>query len=331
MLGAVLALPAPALAVSPAMSPAEAAGDVATAGAGQRDAAQRYWTVDRMADALPVTPAGAPIPDHPNGTGRAATGLLSTSAGDEARLVGATRWTAASPVTDVVGKVFFTRAGRPYVCSAASVGAGAVGVVVTAGHCTFQAGRPVENFVFVPGYAAGVRPHGTWPAQTLLTTEAWRTAAPGTPAALAGDVGFAVLAPQDGRSLGEVVGALDIAFAPVEDPAGSGDPVRPGAAEVTVLGYPAGGGEQDGEHLTWCAGPTDRDTTTTRDRSIGCAMSGGSSGGPWITDLDPRTGSGTVTSVVSFAYEGDTSTLFGPVLGPGARAAYDAARTTPPR
>ena len=47
-------------------------------------------------------------------------------------------------------------------------------VVWTAGHCVNDgAGTFHTNWAFVPAYADGSRPYGTWTARSLLTTAGW--------------------------------------------------------------------------------------------------------------------------------------------------------------
>jgi len=57
-----------------------------------------------------------------------------------------------------------------------------------------------------------------------------------------------------------------------------------------------------------------------------CGLNAGSSGGPWLSGFDPATGTGTITSISSFKYETDAATLYGPRLGPVAKALFDRAQ-----
>lgn len=57
-----------------------------------------------------------------------------------------------------------------------------------------------------------------------------------------------------------------------------------------------------------------------------CGLTGGASGGPWITDFDPATGSGKVVSVNSWSY-GDRNGMGGPIIdASAARCLANAAR-----
>jgi hypothetical protein len=45
-----------------------------------------------------------------------------------------------------------------------------------------------------------------------------------------------------------------------------------------------------------------------------CDMTDGSSGGPWLSKFDPATGTGVLTSVNSFGYDGMPDVMWGPYL-----------------
>ena len=57
-------------------------------------------------------------------------------------------------------------------------------------------------------------------------------------------------------------------------------------------------------------------------------MTPGSSGGPWFSDFDPRTGTGRSPRVTSFSYS-NTPASVGPYLGAEAQAVYDSVAATP--
>jgi hypothetical protein len=53
-----------------------------------------------------------------------------------------------------------------------------------------------------------------------------------------------------------------------------------------------------------------------------CGMTAGDSGGPWLSGLTPRSGSGPVVAVSTYKLAGDSRVLYGAVLGPLARVLY---------
>jgi hypothetical protein len=63
----------------------------------------------------------------------------------------------------------------------------------------------------------------------------------------------------------------------------------------------------------------------TKDEGIACAMTEGGSGGPWLSDFDPRTGLGVITGVTTFRYSGQDPMLYSADLGPVAQALYERA------
>jgi hypothetical protein len=204
------------------------------------------------------------------------------------------------------GKVFFTEGRTNYVCSGTATTSGNGDVVTTAGHCVNEGpGAFVTNFAFVPAYDNGAAPYGTWTAQTLITTPQW-----------AGygdfnyDVGFAVMLENGTQSLTDLVGGYDITF----------DQAR--GLTYQAFGYPAAR-PFDGKTLWSCTGAVVQDTFGgSQDQGLACNMTGGSSGGGWITG-------GKLNSVTSFGYTGVKNVPFGPYFGSAVQTAYNSAATTP--
>ena len=99
---------------------------------------------------------------------------------------------------------------------------------------------------------------------------------------------------------------------------------RSSSADTWLFGYPAAG-RYKGDSLVYCHGPlgTDprMDDLTYR---IPCAMTGGSSGGPWLSPFaatGTTKGSGTVFSVTSYSY-GGTRFLHGPIFNAETTSMY---------
>ena len=85
------------------------------------------------------------------------------------------------------------------------------------------------------------------------------------------DVAAAVVAPQGGKSLTDVVGGQGVAFN------------QPRGRQTYAFGYPAGG-PYDGSRLVYCSGRTFDDYLSSQDQGLSCGMTGGASGGPWFLD-----------------------------------------------
>lgn len=285
-----------------------------------RDHAPRvrtYWTRARMAAAVPAEQLATPPGTRFARRAALAGYLRQVAAGRAAALTPVdtgSPWSRGGLLTRTTGKVFFTLADTDYVCSGSAVTSADRSTVLTAGHCVYdpQGGVWARNWMFVPGYASGTAPHGLFVADHLATTAGWRATGD-----FDDDVALVDVGPRgDGRLLTDAVGSQRIGF---DAPRG-----RPAVA----VGYPAEA-PWDGETLIGCSGPLRQDRradpsfTPTTDQGMACTMTGGSSGGPWLTDLDPRSGRGTVTSVTSFGYTDQPGVLWGPYLGSVARAMYD--------
>lgn len=288
-----------------------------------------YWTPQRMAAALPID-----LLDSVTDTG----GLLSGLTGDAglraaphltggdtrinlprrhrtaaARPVAPTigsRWQGGGAVTRTTGRVFLTLAGADFVCSASTVKSASRDLVLTAGHCVKDGpGEWAENWTFVPGYGiGGAQPYGQYAARRMFVAEPWSRSGDDNY-----DVGMVALATSGGRHAADVVGAQDIAFN-----------ARRGG-QAYGFGYPADP-PYDGDHLVYCAGRLRDDPyKQTRDQGLGCDMTAGSSGGPWMSVFDPASGRGTITSLSSFKYSDDQRTMYGPYFGDAAKTLYTTA------
>ncbi|GAA3136749.1 peptidase [Nonomuraea salmonea] len=210
------------------------------------------------------------------------------------------RWITGGQVARTTGRVFLTVAGADFVCSASTVKSANRDVVVTAGHCVKDgSGEWAANWTFVPGYdTAHEHPYGQYTARRMFVAGPWSRSGDDNY-----DVGMVALATSRGRHVTDVVGAQSIAFN-----TGRG-------GQAFGFGYPADP-PYDGSHLVYCAGRLKNDPHgQTRDQGLGCDMTAGASGGPWMTSFDTATGRGTITSLSSFKYSDDHRTMYGPYFG----------------
>ncbi|MDQ1657364.1 MAG: hypothetical protein QOD41_2447 [Cryptosporangiaceae bacterium] len=309
----------------------------------QQASTRSYWTAQRMSAARPLIRAAgthprkaqlrsagiglpglpglgetapAPTPDpqgQPAPTPAATPGTTATTpngaaqpapspaavAQKPARGSSAYRWQAGGGVTRTTGKVFFTLNGGDFVCSASAVRSENRSTVLTAGHCVNSGpGEFASRWIFVPAYHDGTRPFGSWPARRLFAPTAWTERGD-----LDYDTGFAVVdtAP-DGSHLTDTVGGQQIAFKYSR------------GQYAYSFGYPAVG-QYDGNLLRYCQGTTREDQYGSHDQGMPCDMTDGSSGGPWLSRFDPKTGQGVLTSVNSFGYDGMPDVMWGPYFG----------------
>jgi V8-like Glu-specific endopeptidase len=256
-----------------------------------------------------VAPISRVAPVAPAGRASRGTRLLRAAGGG--RTTGS-RWTGGGVIARTAGKIFFTLGGTDYVCSGAAVASANADVAVTAGHCASDgSGNWATNWTFVPGYSNGNAPYGSYPARRYFVAGPWTSSANEDY-----DVAFVALntASVGGRATHVVsaVGGLGVAF--------GGQTAR-----VDAFGYPAEPPYR-GDQLYYCAGSTSPDPYhATNDTGLNCAMTEGSSGGPWLSGFNGSTGIGTVTSVSSIKYDDGTNIMYGTSFGSSAKSLYQQA------
>jgi V8-like Glu-specific endopeptidase len=312
---ALLVTPILLLALLPGAATAAGPERATPAAAQARADVLAYWTPERMRSAKPRDMARGQVPMAKPGGG---TGVVTGSS-----------WPASSadPITRATGKVYFEMGGSAWVCSGsvATDTRSGYSLVLTAGHCVVDADTGVfaTRWMFIPAFdlaptfTCASTFFGCWTATALVARSEFANAGGFTDTAVQHDWAFAVVAgggkqADSNLQLDTTVGgsfALD-ATAHV-------------GSTMTALGYPAAG-KWRGNDLVYCQGPVGTDPGTGGTTySMGCAMTGGSSGGPWLTN--PSAGYGaTLTSLNSYGYSG-VKNMYGPIFGPKTTATYSAA------
>ncbi|WP_093864086.1 hypothetical protein [Streptomyces sp. TLI_053] len=257
-------------------------------------------------------------------------GTVGNARSDPVPAAVAARTTVGSPDPDLAafGKIFMRSSSGALVCSGTVVKdparPGRSNLVWTAAHCLHEGkgGRPMRDVVFVPAFdgnaatETAMHPLGTWPAARSVVSPQWvaEGAQRGGPVSQFDFGVLRVVPPAGASSLEETVGAaLDVGF----------NVPRDRIPAPSVFGYPAGA-PFDGTRLQVCRSPL-RATRLSFDVSrptmlaVGCTMTGGSSGGGWVTDLPGR---GRI--LVSNTSIGPTPAqwLAGPALGTEALRAF---------
>jgi hypothetical protein len=289
---------------SPAAAAPEGAGiDVYVVPEARATAVEAYWTPERMRAAIPadvlasdnraLTDRKDIIKGEPviSGSPQAAsTEIISPTAVREA------------PVA-TIGKVFFTLGGADYVCSGNVVSAPNRSTVSTAGHCVNEGGGAyASRWTFVPAYENGRAPYGQWSAVSFASPSQWTASGD-----ISYDAAFVRIAPRNGATLQQTVGATPVAFNQAR------------GLVYEAFGYPAAA-PFTGETLQSCYGRATADPFgQSLSQGIPCDMTGGSSGGPWFL------GSGAQNSVNSFGYNTVANRMFGPYFGSVVQGAYTAA------
>ncbi|MEC4569990.1 trypsin-like serine peptidase [Streptomyces virginiae] len=276
---------------------------------------QGFWTAERMREATPLDVTAVPgAARTPVATSAAPTAVAPTAALSAASPTAFPQaggaWTGGGAVVKTSGRVFFTMGSRTASCSGNSITSANGSTVMTAGHCVKYQGAWHTNWVFVPAYNNGSAPYGQWSATKTFATDQWAASED-----MNMDVGLAVVAPLNGQTLSQAVGAQGVLF--------NGGYNK----KMYSFGFPAAA-PYDGTKLVYCSGNSGKDFLLTKDHGLGCNMTGGSSGGPWFQDFNEATGLGTQVSVNSFGYTFLPNRMYGPYLGNEAKAAYDKAQTS---
>ncbi|XVQ13234.1 trypsin-like serine peptidase [Spirillospora sp. CA-255316] len=313
--GALLAAP---LLTSPAQAQAAPAAPSSSPSPGVRqqatDAAAKkrvlgYWTRERMRSATPMERLFQPKRSSQEAVRRGLKQILPPTVAQSIPNPGG-EWTGGGAVTRTAGRVFFTYQGRNASCSGDAVTSANKSTVITAGHCVKLDGAWHTNWVFVPGYKDGERPHGTWTAARTLATPQWTASED-----ISYDVGAAVVNSLGGRRLVDAVGGQGIAFN------------QPRGQDMYSFGYPAET-PYDGSKLIYCSGRVINDPLLSDGIGLGCDMTGGSSGGPWFLRFDEAAGTGVQNSVNSFKYNFLPTHMFGPYFGADAQNLYNRAQAS---
>ena len=204
-----------------------------------------------------------------------------------------------------VGALFTTSAGRlgQHFCTASVVDSPAGDLVMTAAHCVTGTSGTID---FVPGYDNGSAPYGVWAVTKVYVDHAWSTSA-------SQDDDFAFLRVSDPRS-----------STPIEDETGAETLVTgtPTARQtVQVIGYP----DTANQPITcqnWLREPM------TDQLEFDCgAYTDGTSGGPFLSQVDPSTGQGQLIGVIGGYQQGGNTpqVSYSSLLGANAAALYKTA------
>ena len=204
-----------------------------------------------------------------------------------------------------VGALFTTSAGRlgQHFCSASVVDSPAGDLVMTAAHCATGVSGTID---FVPGYDNGSTRYGVWTVTKVYVDHAWSSSA-------SQDDDFAFLRVSDSA-----------ASTPIEDETGAEKLVTgaPTAHQmVQVIGYPDGA-NQPVTCRNWLREPM------TDQLEFDCGgYPDGTSGGPFLSQVNPSTGQGLLIGVIG-GYEqgGNTPQVsYSSRLGASAAALYKTA------
>ena len=229
----------------------------------RRSAAAALVTVLTVGVVVTMTPAEGAAGDFASRLARAVRNLMSTSKNGR-----------AFAGTPAVGALFTTSAGRlgRHFCTASVVNSPQGDLVITAAHCV----SGTSGVVFVPGYDNGTTPYGVWAVTKIYTDRSWQASSDPDD-----DVAFLQVSQH-----GSIV--------PVEDVTGAEQLATGTAARqlVEVIGYP----DATGEPIA-CRNWTREPMSDQLEFDCG-GYTDGTSGGPFLADVNPRTAQGTVIGVI---------------------------------
>jgi len=204
--------------------------------------------------------------------------------------------------TPAVGALFTTAAGKlgRHFCTASVVDSPAGDLVITAAHCVTS---PPGTIEFVPGYDRGDQPYGIWTVTKVYVDQAWKSSS-------SDDDDFAFLRvgrPGSSAPVEDVTGAERLA---------TGAPVS--RQLVQVIGYPNATNQPIGcqNRLRQpMAGQLEFDCD---------GYTNGTSGGPFLSEVDQATGQGLVIGVIGGYQQGGNTpqVSYSAVLGANAAALY---------
>lgn len=255
--------------------------DVPGAGQGreaQRAALRDYWTPERMREAIGTE----------DGNATAARSAAGTRAAEAV---------ADGALSETVGYLLFNHPdGTPSHCTGTAVDTESQTLVLTAAHCLHEGpdGGWMKNIVFVPAYHNGPAGYGLFEAWNIATDSLWSSGSESDPEH---DYGMVITENNSkGQRLGAAVGGQTLV---------TRDDVRNGE-DIALIGY--SGTPFDGEHQELCEDlilpvPPPENLWHTDCPNI----TGGASGGPWMLDYDPSTGSGYIAGLTSQGIPGGTA------------------------
>ena len=290
--------------------------------------AQGFWTEARLKSAVPRDfqfEPGASVGKLVT-TGKIASTAGKPSTGGN---IGSS-WIEGRKALAATGKVYFMVGASAYVCSGAVVTETDTtrSIVLTAGHCIYDNASQayVTNLIFIPAfdtfptYTCANTAYGCWNATKLIASPGFTSQTAFTTTATQNDWGFAVMAP-GGKSLNSQLDATVGSYPLSTSTLSTGWTSH-------AFGYPAAA-PYSGSDLVYCNGATATDRNSGNSTwKLGCNMTGGASGGPWMNNFNTSNGSGVLSSLNSYKYSSDKNSMYGPMFNSNTLAAFNLAMSS---
>jgi hypothetical protein len=300
---------------------ATTSGATSSGGTSRHDAIVAHWTAARMRAAVPRDFAFDPARGFHIVANKGKPGSGGT---------GASWPNGTGLVYTVTGKVYFEMNGGGWICSGTALTDSRSGysLVITAGHCAYDetangsAAGFATNWLFIPQfdsnptYTCASTAYGCWTASALVVNNGFASAGGFNTRATHYDWAFAVVGP-GGKSNTQLdaLGTFGLQASSVS-----------GGTVVDAFGYPAAG-KYHGSDLIYCEGPVGFDALTSNTNyKLACGMTGGSSGGPWFSGFASSGNAGTIRSLNSYGYSGQ-SNMYGPIFNSTTTSTLNAANS----
>jgi hypothetical protein len=210
-----------------------------------------------------VTPANGAASDIASHVASAFRGLVSNSANSK-----------AISGTAAVGALFTTTNGKlgSHFCTASVVSSPHRDLAITAAHCVTGISGTIA---FVPGYRSGTKPYGVWTVTKVYADKEWNSGSSAND-----DVAFIKLSQAGSGPIENVTGAETFA-------------TKTSVKQlVEVIGYPDGS-DNPIACRNWTSQPM------ADQIEFDCVgYTDGTSGGPFLANINPTTGQGTVVGVI---------------------------------
>lgn len=287
-----------------------------------------YWTEAAIRSAKPV------ILMMDRRTGIADLSIDSTATTSTSATSTSTAWSDSSSLPmNAVGKIFFTIGRSNYVCSGSTLSDSVTSVsyVVTAGHCAVDKGKFVTNFMFVPNYQSAIfngkiEVNERWYAKNLVVRNEFASQVQFNRTAIEHDWAFAVIPSGTfTKNKKSFTNPGDLSSKGAFD---YGQSIFALGSSSDAFGYPAAGKYAGNTALRYASGSISADPYGYNTWGMLSDLTGGASGGPWLSTLDlasiPQIG--VVSSVNSYKYIGDETKMYGPWFGPKTTSTYDLAK-----
>ena len=212
----------------------------------------------------------------------AATDIATKFAHDVRQLVAPSRTAKPFVGTAAVGALFTTAPGgklSSHFCTASVIHSPGLDLLITAAHCVTGVTGTID---FVPGYREGAGPYGIWQVTKVYADSAWNSSQ-----SQDDDVAFLkVSKPGSSTPIEDVTGAEQLA---------TGRPLR---ELVEVIGYP-----DSSDAPLVCENWTSQPMQDQLEFDCG-GYTNGTSGGPFLANVDQANGQGTVIGVIGGYQQG---------------------------